>query len=93
MPVSPYRKLILYLNLEQLEASIPEMSRPAAMKGYEREGGVRTLPCLTSEECKKLRDFVDETTQFRYRTYPAAMRGQMQSTAFNPSKIDINPQL
>lgn len=37
-----------------------------ALQGLAREGGVHTVPCLTHEECKLLRDFIDDSTQHRW---------------------------
>jgi hypothetical protein len=46
---------------EVLQQTFQGPSLEKAMVGLARaSGGVRTMPCLTADECRKLREFVDE---------------------------------
>lgn len=46
---------------EVLQQTFQGPSLEKAMIGLARtSGGVRTMPCLTADECRKLREFVDE---------------------------------
>jgi len=54
------------VNALDLIQSLSPVNREGAKLGYERDGGVRTLACLTAEECKRIRDFIDETTQHKW---------------------------